>query len=178
MGGLNYMVVLFGYAPSGQRVGFYISIANITRLFESDLLSTTIFDPRPFILDTAQFPPYLLDDMTSMYPLEIALYGTGAGTYSIDAVVLIPTESWVLAKPRGYGWAYSTKLVIDAISGKNLAYTDYGGKLGNYVPIGPGISLVPGITNRIFFAWGSDDTNAAVRTMTLRAYYRPRRLVI
>ncbi len=130
-----------------------------------------------------RLPPSPVGD-SSPYPLEIAIYGRGlnVGTkyFNLDYVRLVPMDRWKQALDFGYGFAYTTYLVVDDIN--NIQYTydwSTAGRVPNYrtIPTGRSLYVTPvpegSGSQRVYFAW-MPHTNA--RTLTVRMWYRPRKL--
>lgn len=153
---------------------------------------TTIWEGPQFLLaanasiqdlGVLQLPPYLVGS-GDLYPLTLALYAqrqqAGTHTLSLDFVQLSALDGWRKLSPRGYGLSYNTRLVDDGIDG--YLYTDGwapGGKTGHYVGSGERIAVIPNKTQRLYFLHDTDTGSAPIaRTLSVKAYYRPRRLTI
>lgn len=160
--------------------------------FRIKLALTTIWESAPVKLDTAhslqdlgvlQLPPYLVG-AGDLYPLNLVLYAqratAGTHTLNMDYLQLFALDGWRKLAPRGYGLVYGARLVDDGID--DLIYTDgwpTAGKTGHYKGSGDRLMGRPGVVQRIVLLHDSDTGSAAIdRTLTVKAYYRPRRLTI
>jgi len=134
-------------------------------------------------LGTVQLPPYLLG-AGDLYPLHLVLYGTraqaGTHTLNVDFLQVAPADGWRKLQPKGYGLGYEARLMDDMIGG--ALYTDSwatAGKVGNYIGYGGAIMLAPGRAQRLYFLWDTTVGGAGIdRTLSVKAYYRPRRLTL
>lgn len=134
------------------------------------------------LLDLASLalPPYVYGNSNNLYPLYLRLYARGEDAYNwtvgVDAIHMIPTESWRVLQGRGFASAYQVTILDDPIDG--LAVSDWSGqRLGNYLTHGEPVMLIPGIAQRVFFLHSTDYNNYhANRTSTIQIRYRPRRL--
>lgn len=134
-------------------------------------------------LGTVQLPPYLLG-AGDLYPLHLMVYGTRAqaGTHllNVDCLQVAPADGWRKLQPKGYGLGYEARLVDDMIAG--ALYTDSWatpGKVGNYIGYGAPIMLAPGRAQRLYFLWDTTVGGAGIdRTLSVKAFYRPRRLTL
>ena len=130
-----------------------------------------------------RLPPYPIGT-TSAYPLELVIYARGSWvgtkTINLDYIKFLPMDRWKNLIYTGGGFAYTTYLVVDDI--ENTAYT-YGwstaGRIPNYrtIPNGRSLYVTPvpegSGAQRIYFTWRPYDN---ARTMTVQAWYRPRKL--
>jgi len=132
-------------------------------------------------LGVMQIPPWLPGE-TSLYPVDLCIYGrqAGGGTLVWDYIQLTPLDGWRALIPRGYGAEYQIRIVDDGIAGS--IWTDgWSGsqKTGHYLGRGRPIHLWPGRDQRLYFLAGNSNQNSEIaRTHSIRAYYRPRRLTL
>ena len=134
-------------------------------------------------LGLAQLPPYLVG-AGDLYPLTLQLRGrhgsSGDHTFDLDFLQLCPVDGWRRLEPKGYGFAYTVRLVDDMIA--DHLYTDGwtpAGKTGHYLAYGAPILLEPGRVQRLYFLHSTDTGTAPIdRTLSLKAFYRPRRLTL
>jgi hypothetical protein len=130
-------------------------------------------------LGTLQIPPWL-PTIKNQAPVGLYIGGrrTGGFNITLSDVFLFPANAFRQLIPRGYGIAYTIRLVDDGIT--DTVWTDgwgAGGKTGHYSGYGEPIKLTPGKDQRLLFlnntmTSGIDDA----QTMSLKVYYRPRRL--
>lgn len=132
-------------------------------------------------LGMLQIPPWLVG-VENQSGLDLCLYArrTGGGSLGLDFVQVTPVDSYRVLTPQGYGAAYQVRIVDDGVS--DTLYTDGwagGGKTGHYVGVGAAVLLKPGKLQRLMFLQSGDtgDTLAA-RTLSVKAFYRPRRLTL
>jgi hypothetical protein len=132
-------------------------------------------------LGTLQIPPWLpgMRDQSAV-GLRIGGKRTGGFNVTLSGIYLFPANSFRQLIPRGYGLAFQARLVDDGI--KNAVWTDGwsdGGKSGHYSGYGEPVKLVPGKDQRLLFL---NNTNMLVggvkddQTLTLKVFYRPRKL--
>ena len=138
-------------------------------------------------LATVQLPPNLIG-IGDSYPLHLKLYGkraiTGTHTLEIDYMQLSPLDGWRKLEPNKTDTAqllpYNARLVDDEID--NYLYTDSWstpGRFGNYHTASAPILLCPNKLQRFYFLHNIDSTSAPIaRTLSIKAYYRPRRCSI
>jgi hypothetical protein len=132
-------------------------------------------------IGTLQLPPWLAGagDQTD---IALCLYARriGGGTVNIDYLHISPLDSYRILKPQGYGAAYTVRIVDDGIN--ELLYTDGwtpAGKTGHYVGIGSPLLLKPNKLQRIYFLQNGDTGDISItRTLTIKAFYRPRRATL
>lgn len=159
------------------------------------LFGTTLWEGPQFLLNTTsslqdmgvlQLPPYLID-AGDLYQLDLVLYGqrnqSGTHNLSLDFVQLSPLDGWRKLSPRGFGLSAGMQLVDDGIEGRvyAVAYTELGGagKMGNYVGSGEPIKVWPNAQQRLYFLHDTMTGSAAIdRLLTVKVFYRPRRLTI
>lgn len=130
---------------------------------------------------TLQIPPWLVGsgDLT---PVDLSLYArrSGGGSIMIDYMQLTPLDSYRILQPQGYGTSYTIRIVDDGIN--ETLYTDGwspSGKTGHYVGIGSQIQLKPGKTQRIIFLQkGITGDISIARTLSIKAFYRPRKATL
>jgi hypothetical protein len=128
-----------------------------------------------------QIPPWLAG-AGNQTPVDLCLYArrVGGGSLGIDFLQITPLDSYRVLEPAGYGAAYGITVVDDGIN--NVLYTDGwspGGKTGHYVGIGNPILLKPSKAQRIYFLMMGDTGGVGIaRTMSIKAFYRPRRVAL
>ena len=135
-------------------------------------------------LGTVQLPPHLVG-AGDLYPLSLALYGrrAEAGTHllNVDFAQVAPADGWRRLEPKGYGLGEDVTLVDDMM--EDLLYTEgwaTAGAVGNYLAYGPPILLANSTSpQRLYFLWDTTLGGAGIdRTLSVKAFYRPRRLTI
>lgn len=132
-------------------------------------------------LDTLQLPPYLVG-AGDLYPLKLSLLGkrVGGGSLYLDFLQMSPLDGWRKLLPKGYSLAYGALIVDDGISGYLYTYGwSPAGKTGHYSSRGQPLLLRPQTAQRLYFLHDTDSGSAPIeRTLQVRAWYRPRRLVL
>jgi hypothetical protein len=132
-------------------------------------------------LGVLQIPPWLTGE-TSLYPVDLCLYGrkTGGGSVDLDFIQLTTLDGYRVLTPRGYGAPYLVRVADDGIAGS--LWTDNwatSGKTGHYIGSGQAIHLWPGRDQRLYLLVTDSAGDAEIaRTTSVRVYYRPRRLTL
>lgn len=131
-------------------------------------------------LGTLQIPPWL-PNMRGQTEIGLRIGGRRPGGFNVTLydIFLFPANAFRQLIPRGYGIATGIRLVDDGIT--DTVWTDGwtpAGKSGHYSGYGELITLVPGKDQRLLFlnntmTSGVDDA----QTMTIKLFYRPRRLM-
>ena len=129
-------------------------------------------------LDTIQLPPFPLEGETSA-AIDLELWGistTGeTETIKADVLRLVPTDGYRKLVSKS-GVTVSSILVDDGIL--NLKYQSISDAIvGDISAEGVPIFIWPGLDNRLYFTWHSDDSDTAPITdaISVQAYYRQRR---
>lgn len=136
-------------------------------------------------LNSGEIPPYL-SDASNLDLLTFTLVARratgGTNTADVDAVYLMPCDPMHgglrIFTPRGVGLSQNEKLIDDGIA--QQTYSDNtangGGVQGYYRSDGNWLTIRPNCNNQ-FYVLQTDSNNVpyAARTMTVKAYYRPRR---
>lgn len=155
-----------------------VQLFDVTNLRVLDQVEASAADGELQELGSVQLPPYLAGE-TSVAGLSILLsaqnYAGGANSLNVDFLYLMPLSSFRAYRPKGYGLAQNVRLV-DAPEG---LYTDgwAGGRVGHYAAEGAPLMLWPGRTQRVHILQRCDDSTADEdRTLTVRMWYRPRRV--
>ena len=130
-------------------------------------------------LGTLQIPPWL-PNVKNQEEIGLRIGGrcTGGFNVQLSDIFLFPANAFRHLMPRGYGIATSVRLVYDGIIDR--VWTDgWTGtaKTGHYSGYGDLIKLTPGKDQRLLFlndtmTGGIDDD----QTMSIKLFYRPRRL--
>lgn len=135
----------------------------------------------PMVRDLATFrlPPGL-EGLTGSAPLNLLLQGMGVGgtrTIAIDCATLLPLDGYRHLYATGYAAGNNERVVDDGIHG--VTYKDLGaGKIACYDGIGQPIRLRPNTQQRLYFVVQESNTDTHIDwTMSVRVYYRPRRIV-
>lgn len=134
-------------------------------------------------LGVVQLPPYQLGP-GDLYPLSLALcartWGAGAHEMGIDYIQLAPADGWRVLAPVTGGVDETERLVDDMIAG--VLYKDgmaVEGRASTYAAFGAPLALVPGAAQRLYFLQRAVGGGCEVaRTLSVKAFYRPRRLTI
>lgn len=127
-------------------------------------------------LGTAPMPPG--GEAAANAALEVTLQGFGAGSINFDSIFVIPTDSYSRVTQSGGAIANNQAMSIDWML--NSAWLDI--SLERYLLFGSltgKLTVFPGRSQRIFTLL---DTSAgafpSTATLSIRAYYRPRRLAV
>jgi hypothetical protein len=130
-------------------------------------------------LGTITLPPWL-PGASSYQSLDLTMwaYRTGGSyTLNLDCLFLVPTDSYRLLSPQGYGFYYGSKLVDDGITG--LTWIESGGnRAGYYVGFGRRLKVWPGVTTRLYIHCEMQAGDFTALVMSARLFYRPRRLTV
>jgi len=140
-------------------------------------------------LGTLQLPPFLTGGTAAACYLQIFGYAdSGTPNIDIDFLQLTPLDSYRQFTSSVLYVVYNDRLVDDEPAGYlyvDTPATPANGRQGGTVSIGSQILLWPSRAQRLYFlqrAWTSgaptDELAAIDRTLTVRVYYRPRRLTI
>lgn len=130
---------------------------------------------------TVQLPPNLAG-WTDYQAMTLALYAqkTGGGTLDIDYVQFFPLDSWRRFTADAYHLPLNDRLVDDGIADR-LYYEDSADNSHAqfHSARGKRLMLWPGRTQRLYLlATSSTNTAPILLTMTVKLYYRPRRLTL
>ena len=132
-------------------------------------------------LDTIQLPPYKLEGNTSA-SIALELWGistTGSSeTINLDRLRLVPTDGYRKLVSHS-GVTVSSLLVDDGIL--DIKYQKISSAIVSDVTAeGAPIQIWPGLDNRLYFTWHSDDSDTAPITdaISITAYYRQRRATL
>jgi hypothetical protein len=134
-------------------------------------------------LGAVQLPPWLAG-VGSPGALSLRLYGRRAVDSSLnvalDFLFLMPTDGFREYQLTG-ALEYNYTLVDDGVA-DHLYIQDASAanRMGNVTGIGDPLMVVPGRAARIYFLHHSESGNSAAitRTLSIKAYYRPRRLTL
>jgi hypothetical protein len=135
-------------------------------------------------MGVVQLPPWNIGGSGYSVSLGLRLFGrkTGGSTVNLDFVQLTPTDGFRQTRSRGGDWAaYTERLILDEMQG--ITYTDSGSgsaRYANWATRGSPIMLAPGQDQRLYFLnYGSTGNADNIdRSLSIRAYYRPRRLTV
>jgi hypothetical protein len=184
----RYFKVLMRFAASAgvTSVGFrpYIYYGSIVPLWRGPLVRFGSSYAR-VIRDLAvlQLPPWL-DTFTDLSDLTLRLYGKRpAGistTISLDYLYLLPVESYRMFEING-AVEYLSAIVDDGPLGQ--VYSQNGSaaaRKADIVAYGSPIMVQPGLLQRLYFIAHSEMGNLSEisRTLSIKAWYRPRRLSV
>lgn len=148
---------------------------NLITLFEGDEVLVDALGDEMVDLGTIPLPPATVqgvtwDDLT----LAIKMRTASSNTMNIDFVQLTPLDSYVEIIQRGYSVADGETVTIDGIDG--IVHAE---GMPIYTSVGMPLLVFPGRTQRIIVLHMlSNSTVPATNTLSIRAYYRPRRATV
>ncbi|MFZ6029947.1 MAG: hypothetical protein ACOYYS_19715 [Chloroflexota bacterium] len=132
-------------------------------------------------VDTIKLPPYLVD-AGDLYPLHLVLYGKNVSplALNVDFAHLQTINSWRTYESVGYNVGQNVYLVDDNALGQMYTYGwATAGRLGNYRANGDKLVVMPGKKQYFTFSWRRDTGAAPIdMTMSVKAWYRPRRMTL
>ncbi len=170
--------IFTGSVPTSTWLRFKVKFA-LTTIWEGPLTLLGTISLQELV--SMRLPPYLVG-AGDLYPLDLVLSAKSSVSHSfgLDFLQLTPLDGWRKLVYKGYGLGYEARIVDDAIDG--YLYTDGwtpAGKTGHYVGYGEPILLQPGRVQRLYFLhmpWAG--SFVIYRTLSVKIYYRPRRLTI
>jgi hypothetical protein len=113
--------------------------------------------------------------------LRLGLWRTAGGDddLDVDFIHLFATDSYTMLAHVGVALDENDTLVFDSME-DNVYIDAAGGGTGSFVRYGTLISVEPEMDQRLYFLQASNlgDYAEVDRTMTVKAYYRPRRLAL
>lgn len=172
---MRFLVRFTSNNPTQAWVRLKIKMA-LTTIWEGPLVLLSLNSIQE--LATTRVAPYLVGAV-DMYPLTLVLSAKhpldGAHALAIDYLQMTPLDGWRKYEPRGYGFAYQTRIVDDGI--EDILYVDWDpdGKTGHYIGYGEPIAVHPGKLQRLYFLHqGMTGNSDPRRTLTIKAFYRPR----
>jgi hypothetical protein len=143
----------------------------------------TLMTPSVTLQEIQNLPlPPALAGLASLNAATIVLQATriagGSCTLDVDYVQLLALDSWRKFAPVSGGLANTDALHDDGIA--DAVYAKVGSnKVPSYIAYGLPLRLEPGYTQRLRMLMARADGSAPIAdAMTLRAYYRMRRLTI
>lgn len=131
-------------------------------------------------IDTVQLPPYKLEGLTPT-DLTFEIWGqstAGSLTLNLDCLMKLPINGYRKLQSSS-GIAQNSVLIDDGI--QDLFYQSVSSEIvRDVVAEGSPLQLWPGLDNRIYFIQHSEtaDTADIDRTMSVKIYYRPRRVTL
>ncbi len=154
---------------------------NVSTLWQSDQIQ--IGSPVLAVSDLVTFrlPPWLpaLSALDGVDLIITAQSTSGSHPLRVDWLQLMPTDGWRQLSYIGYGLANGRRIVDDGVRG--YLYEDDAagaGLIGNMVGYGSPIKLYPGKDQRLYFMLHAiaATTSEITRTISVKLFYRPRRL--
>lgn len=181
----NHMAMLARFRTTPAYSDMYVRwkfLHDSTPIWSSDLVLLTAGQAIQH-LGIIPLPPYLTDQ-TNFYPIDLALYGyrnaSGTHTLDIDFVQFSPLDHYRKLTASNNGVPYTTTVVDDG--DRDEAYStnwSSAGIIGNYAVSSNPIMIAPSETQRLYFLQAGADGSAPIdRTMTVRVYFRTRKLTI
>jgi hypothetical protein len=170
-------------APTGLCLRVTVKMS-ATPLWEGPLVLSGTGQIQELV--SLRLPPYLLG-AGNLYPLNLVLSAkidtAEAHSCGLDYLQLTPLDGWRKLHPKCYGLDFGVRLVDDGIDG--YLYSDgwtSEGKLGQYIGFGESILLHPGKVQRLYFLHQhmehSTQKAPINRTLSVKVYYRPRRMTV
>lgn len=158
-----------------------LSIEGLTTLWDGApvLVTGASSGVTPIDLGVVQLPG-LMVGASAPYPIRLTLYTrnavAGAGTIPIDYVHLMPATGW--RKLHSLGYDQAQNVTLHDKPAEDLTYTAgwASGQINNYIPLGDPIMLVPNVVNGLYFQ--QMPTDSKLRSMQLKVFARPRRLIV
>lgn len=139
----------------------------------------TLLDSEFVDLGVIQIPPNFLTGLAydTLYFDLVHKRLAGADTINLDCVMLLPLDSWRRVDCDPQSLAYNYYLVIDEINDRVYQYY-VTGSYAQFSVVGYGgpLTIEPGVNQRMYIVPVGGDF--AVRTASVKLWYRPRRLVI
>jgi hypothetical protein len=175
--GSNMRVMIKWNTPPSEAFAQLTISGGLDALWTSPLVLLPPWDLAE--LATVHLPPYLIR-VGDLYPLALNLYlrSTSAPTNgcTVDFVQLSPVDGFRHYQHWSYSLPATTSLVDDGINDElYVQYPD--GRLGSFTGIGEPLRLWPGRDQRlIFLAMSASGICDVTRTLSIKLYYRPRRL--
>ena len=133
-------------------------------------------------VDTIQIPPFRLDGATPL-PLVLELWAVSTSgsseTPELDCMKLVPVDGFKKLI-CSTGLEHSSVLVSDDIL-EDYYQTVSSAKVADVSTEGGPLMLYPGKANRIYYTWTNDDSTQedwTMSTISVKAYYRPRRATL
>lgn len=131
-------------------------------------------------LDSVQLPPWIVE-VNNIAALDLVIEGrrddAGSTNFYLDFVQLLGLDGWRELRARAYGLQYNETLVDDGIV-ERLYLLNGSNAYGLYVGTGR-LMLLPGRDQRLYFLHGDWMNGGGIaRTLSVKAWYRPRRLSI
>lgn len=179
-GGYYRLFARFTTFPPAVWLRASVQLFDVTTIWEGEqkLLAT---NQELQELGVYQLPPYLAGE-SSVAGLSILLTGyipSGASqSITLDYLYLMPVQRYRHYRPRGYGLEQNT-LVRETTDGVIRSEGWSGGSIGHYVGYGGPLVLWPGRAQRLYLLHRCDDGTAEpLRTLGVRLWHRPRRMVL
>ena len=131
-------------------------------------------------LDSVQLPPWIVE-VNNIAALDLVIEGrrddAGSTNFYLDFIQLLGLDGWRELRARAYGLQYNETLVDDGIV-ERLYLLNGSNAYGLYVGTGR-LMLLPGRDQRLYFLHGDWMNGGGIaRTLSVKAWYRPRRLSI
>ncbi|MDD5059307.1 MAG: hypothetical protein PHQ60_15730 [Sideroxydans sp.] len=180
----NYFQLVARFATAPVNLAYYRFKVRLKRG------AATIWESAPFGIDTGgAIVPLLAMRVPPWRPpsgdvaactLQLRLYRNDGGDddLDLDFFHLFATDSYAMLRFVGAALDEGDTLVFDSIE-DNVYVSGAAGATGSFVRYGTLIMLEPAADQRLYFAQASWIGYAEIdRTMTVKAYYRPRRLAL
>ena len=183
----NYFQLMARFETATVNLAYY--------RFKVSLLqgSNAIWESAPFSIDSnyshairpllaMRLPPWRPpsgDVAACSLRLGVSRNDGGDDDLDIDFIHLFATDSYAMLQYVGAGLDEDETLIFDSIE-DNVYVSAAGGATGSFVRHGTLALLEPAMDQRLYFLMASwlGDYAEVDRTMTVKAYYRPRRLTL
>jgi hypothetical protein len=174
--GSNMRVMIKWNTPPSEAFA-QLTISDVDVLWTSPLELLPAWDLAE--LATVRLPPYLIR-AGDLYPLTLNLYlrSTAAPTNActVDFIQFSPVDGFRHYRHWSDDLPAAASLVDDAITDE-LYVQHPSGKAGSFIGYGEPLRLWPGRDQRlIFLAMSSSGICEVTRTLSIKLFYRPRRL--
>lgn len=179
-GRVFWPVVRLRTAPSLNSYWFWLQVCynnagTLETIYEGEGVMAA--NQKVLILPPLRLPPWVVQTLTSVNA-EIALHVdpvlTGSHTVQVDTLLLLPADSFLRLMPvvttyPNFDLLFETDTRM--LWSNSLSFA-------SHYPEGPGIWLLPGYTNRIYFAFRAGTDWDIADNPTIRVQYRRRKRTI
>jgi hypothetical protein len=109
----------------------------------------------------------------------VYLWSPSAGTFDVDTITFLGTDSFMIAESFGYGYvAQNDYMEINSITDMHTIYSATNGRYALIQATTKPLMVFPGMDQQLRIVIDNSSTNLVTDTISVRLYYRPRRLSI